>query len=228
MRFKIIILLLITDFAFYTSKAQTSVKEPFFVKTVTKTKGGGLKTSMKTPDGKLFEIGSSEEHEDLFFINGKSYTEAEAMQLDPTAFKAQQFNVDFAWFYEIEGRDLSRYIQIFYTGQPPPLSAFTINTRAVSAKYTGKTITGLVKGPSYSSYNNLLTGFILESGKQEFRVSITMNEVSRLMKAITPGDIVIIEIGHASLGKDSPLPVIMPKTLTKDGERLIQKGSVQI
>lgn len=228
MRFKFFILFIITGLSVYRSAAQTAVKEPFFVKTVTKIKGGYLKTSMKTPDGKLFESGGQRETNVLFFINGKSYTEQEALQLDPAPFKTQEFNAALAWDCEIEGRDLRPYIQILYAGQPPPLSAFTINTRAVWAKYSGKTITGLVKGATYSSYNNLLTGFILESGNDEFRVNITMNEVSRLMKALIPGDIIIIEVGNASLERGSSIPVIVPKTLTKDGEKLIQKGSVQI
>ena len=183
---------------------------------------------MKTPDGKVFESFGTKQTEALFFINGKSYTEAEAVQLDPTPFKIQQFNREFAGNCEIEGRDLRPYMQILYAGQPPPLSAFTINTRAVWAKYSGKTITGVVKGPTYSSYNSLLNGFILESGTEEFRVDITMNEVSRLMKQIIPGDIVIIEVGHASLDRGSSTPVIVPTTLTKDGEKLIRRGSVQI
>lgn len=228
MRKKLLLLLIIAALSVSKSTAQTAGKEPFFIKTVTKGKEGYLRTSMKTPDGRLFESVGQKETYHLFYINGKSYTEQEAIQFDPSSFKTQSFNGVFAWDYEIEGRDLHPYMQILYVGQPPPLSAFTIKNRAAWAKYTGKTITGLVKGLTYSPYNNLLNGFILESGTEEFRVDITMNEVSRLMKAIIPGDIVIIEVGHASLDRGSSLPVIVPKTLTKDGEMLIRKGSVQI
>jgi len=227
MKGKIFLILVIAVLLFYRSMAQTSAIAPFFTKTLTKTKYGYI-TSMTTPDGKLFPCVSTEKIFFLFYINGKSYTEQEALQLDPTPFKTQKFNAVFAWDYEIEGRDLSPYIQILYVGDPPPLSDFTKKNLAVFNKYNSKTITGVVKGLAYFSQNKLLSGFILESGNQDFRVNITMNEVSRLMKAVAIGDIVIIEVGHASITRDSELPVLVPKTLTKDGEKLIQKGSVQI
>ncbi len=227
MRHKLFLLVIAATLAFFSAKAQT-VKEPFFTKTVTKANGGYMMTTIKTPDGKVFRGVGDRELNNLFYINGKSYTEAEALLLDPAAFKTQTFNNVFAPNYEIEGRDLSTFIQIIYVGQPPPLSAFAVKTRDIQAQYNGKTITGLVKGPTYSSYNNQLMGFILESGEEEFRVDINGNEVLRLMKEVKPGDIVIIEISHASLTRQSPIPVIYPKTLTKDGEMLIRKGSVQI
>nr|WP_294790173.1 hypothetical protein [uncultured Mucilaginibacter sp.] len=227
MRGKLFLLFTIATLAFFTAGAQT-VKEPFFTKTVTKTSGGFLMTTIKTPDGKLFQGVAQKELDNLFYINGKSYTEAEALLLDPAGFKTQTFNSAFAPNYEIEGRDLSPFMVIIYVGQPPPLNAFAIKTQAIQAKYNGKTITGLVKDPIYSSYNNQLMGFMLESGEDEFQVNINGNEVSRLFKMVKPGDIVIIEISHASLTRQSPIPVIYPKTLTKDGEMLIRKGSVQI
>jgi hypothetical protein len=227
MRCKLFLLVIATTLALFSAIAQT-VKEPFFTKTVTKANGGFLMTSIKTPDGKVFKGFAPKEIDHLFYINGKSYTEAEALLLDPAAFKTQTFNGVFAPHYEIEGRDLSLFILIIYVGEPPPLNAFAIKTQAIQAKYNGKTITGLVKGPTYSSYNNQLMGFMLESGEEEFRVDINGNGVSRLLKMVKPGDIVIIEVSHASLTRQSPIPVIYPKTLTKDGEKLMIRGTVQI
>ncbi len=186
-------------------------------------------TTIKTPDGhESKSVSEKELGKFLFFINGKSYDESEVQQLDSTPYKTQQFKFGSPQDYEIAGRDLSLYFIILYVGEPPPHSAFAINSMAAWKKYTGKTITGVVKGPFYSPYNQLLNGFILESGDETFQVDITASEVSRLMKAIIPGDIVIIQVSHATLWKGSPLPVITPKTLTKDGEKLIIRGSVQI
>jgi len=228
MRFKTIILLLISGFGFYMAKAQRGIKEPFFTKTTAKTSKSFIMTTLKTPDGKLFRSVGPKEAYNLFYINGKSYTEQEVLQLDPTPFKTKSFSSVYAWDYQIEGRDLLNFVYILYIDQPPPLSDFTIKNRAVWDKYSGKTITGMVKGPTYSSYNNALMGFMLQSGDEEFRVDINTNEVSRLMKMVKPGDIVIIEVSHASLNRSSSIPVLVPNTLTKDGEKLMLRGTVQI
>ena len=230
MKLRSVVLLFIGLFSFLNAAiAQTTVKQPFLTRTVTKLKDGMIMTSLKTPDGHEYRgVGSKETGKILFFLDGKSYDEDEVQQLDPTPYKDKQFGFGTPVDHEIAGRDLGAYSIILFVGEPPPASAFATNSLAAWKKYTGKTITGVVKGPAYSPYNKLLNGFILESGDETFQVDITASEVSRLMKAIIPGDIVIIQVGHATLRKGNPLPVITPKTLTKDGEKLIIRGSVQI
>lgn len=230
MKFRSVVMFFIGSFVFLNAAiAQTTAKQPFLTRTVTKLKDGMIMTSLKTPDGHEYRgVGSKETGKILFFLNGKSYDEDEVQQLDPTPYKDKQFGFGSPVDHEIAGRDLGAYSIILFVGEPPPASAFATNSLAAWKKYTGKTITGVVKSPFFSPYNQLLNGFILESGDETFQVNITASEVSRLMKAIIPGDIVIIQVGHATLWKGSPLPVITPKTLTKDGEKLIIRGSVQI
>src|SRR5688500_1667916 len=107
MRCKLFLFFTAASLAFFSATAQT----PFFTKTVTKVNGGFV-TSIKTPDGKVFQGVGQKELAHLFYINGKSYTEAEALLLDAAAFKNQIFNSAFAPHYEIEGRDLSPFILI--------------------------------------------------------------------------------------------------------------------
>lgn len=162
----------------------------------------------------------------MLYINGKIYTEAEALKFKPE-FIAQLSNKNGTGSdnqYQLPGLGTDNKGFVVWFGAEPPLSAYAAKNKAYYQKYNGTTVEGKVLNYTYSPNSKVIDGFLVKTNQGEIlRANVEAKFANYTQEIINVDDEVTIKIYNANYQKDSEYPVLVSYKISKGGKLLYDK-----
>ncbi len=207
--------------------------KPFVQRTKLKTADGysSEQITLNTINGKpvstkVIFSGTAQSIKIWLFIDGKLYSEEEALKFDKNLISrlSEKRGYGMSGDFDLPETNNEKYAYVFWFGNEPKLSAATAKNRAYYQKYNGTTVEGKILGYTYSPVSKVMDGFLVKTNSGEtLKANVEAKFATQTQAMISKNDNVSIKIYNANYWKDSNYPVLTSYKISKNGKLLYDR-----